>query len=221
MTRRSGVLRRHYTKLTVFERLQLALTALARRDLDHLRALDQTCPGADHDPYLTRLFTLQYAASLLVVQLLAHAVLLAHSPARRTRPPPTPPPSPLSEPPCPSDPLPRSDPPPPAGQAPPLPDRIPAPPDDPDADQPGADRPTAIFHRQAALWRAFVAWCGELGHDPHQVLLMAPLIPDERDPAFRLIQTQIETFENLPNAAEPPDASDPYPNLFKTTFTPP
>jgi hypothetical protein len=220
MTRRSGVLRRHYTKLTVLERLQLGLAALARRDLEQLRALDQTCPGADHAPYLARLLTLQYAASLLVVQLLAHALLLAHSSARHTHPPRSPQPTSQSQPPRPSDPLPRSTAAAPNKQAPPFADRVPTPLDDSSVHRSARDRATAILHRQAALWRAFVAWCGELGHDPRQVLLMAPLIPDKRDPVYCLVQTLIETIENLPSVTAPPNQSDPFPDLFKTTFTP-
>ena len=76
MTKRTNRLRRHYSRLTVFERVQLLLAAQERDDPLEIRTLDETCPGADLYLYIARMLALEHSACLLVVQLLAQALLL-------------------------------------------------------------------------------------------------------------------------------------------------
>jgi hypothetical protein len=77
MSKKIDRLRREYPRLTVSERVQLLLAAQERGDRWEIDALDRTCLGSDLPSYITHVAALERAASLLVVQLLAHAVLLA------------------------------------------------------------------------------------------------------------------------------------------------
>ena len=91
---------------------------------------------------------------------------------------------------------------------------------DPDPD--GALR--RLLERQAAIWRGFVAWCQDVGHDPHQVMFLAPMGTDERDPAFFVIQQAIEQIEEWAHApGHPliaPDKVETWHELFTGLFRP-
>jgi len=67
-----------------------------------------------------------------------------------------------------------------------------------------------LLNREAAIWRGFVAWCQDVGHDARQVLRLAPLGLDQRDPAFFLIHGQIDRIEG-----QAEDAQDPFPDPQK------
>jgi len=70
------------------------------------------------------------------------------------------------------------------------------------------------LERQAATWRGFTTWCQDIGHDPRQVLRLAPIGPDETDPACFIIRQQIEQIEKqIEHAIE--HAQDPFPDPDK------
>jgi hypothetical protein len=91
-----------------------------------------------------------------------------------------------------------------------------------DSDPDGAMQ--ALLERQAAVWRGFVAWCQDVGHDPHQVVLLAPMGSDDRDPAFFVIQQaieQIEAWARAPrNTLIAPDKVETWHDLFTGLFRP-
>jgi len=64
-----------------------------------------------------------------------------------------------------------------------------------------------ILGRQAAIWRGFSAWCHDVGHDPRRVLRFAPIGPDESDPAFFLVHSQIDAIESWSG-----DPQNPFPD---------
>jgi hypothetical protein len=65
----------------------------------------------------------------------------------------------------------------------------------------------SILERQAAIWRGFAAWCRDVEHDPRQVLHFAPIGPDESDPAFFLVHSQIDAIESWSG-----DPQNPFPD---------
>jgi hypothetical protein len=66
--------------------------------------------------------------------------------------------------------------------------------EDPDA-RPADDPPLiSLFTRQISLWRGFIAYCHDLGHDPDHVLTQAPLGTDARDPAHLLFYTHLASL---------------------------
>ena len=81
-----------------------------------------------------------------------------------------------------------------------------------------------LLERQAAIWRGFVAWCQDVGHDPHQVILLAPMGSDDRDPAFFVIQQEIEQIEEWAhdpgNPLIVPDKVEMWHELFTDLFRP-
>lgn len=81
-----------------------------------------------------------------------------------------------------------------------------------------------LLERQAAIWRGFVAWCQDVGHDPHQVMFLAPLGLDKRDPAFFVIRQAIEQIEEWAHApAHPliaPDKVETWHEVFTGLFRP-
>jgi hypothetical protein len=82
----------------------------------------------------------------------------------------------------------------------------------------------ALLERQAAVWRGFVAWCQDVGHDPHQVMLLAPMGSDDHDPAFFVLHQAIEQIEAW--ASDPcnplvaPDKVETWHDLFTGLFRP-
>jgi len=161
-------LRKHYDKFTVTERVNLVLAAQERGDEAEVHALENYCPITASLNYEGRILSLTQAASTLAVQLLARDVLVVKrfESLANTRKN--------------------------AGQAdanPPLdgPDIAPAIAND--------DKLVLLLDQAAAIWFGFSAWCRDVGHDPHQVLRLAPMGSDDRDPAFFLIHQQIELFE--------------------------
>ena len=161
-------LRKHYDKFTVTERVNLVLAAQERGDEAEVHALENYCPMAASLDYEGRILSLTQAASTLAVQLLARDVLVVKrfESLANTRKN--------------------------AGQAdanPPLDDPDIAPATAPD------DKLVLLLDQAAAIWFGFSAWCRDVGHDPHQVVRLAPMGPDDSDPAFFLIHEQIELFE--------------------------
>jgi hypothetical protein len=79
----------------------------------------------------------------------------------------------------------------------------------------------SLLQEGSALWRAFVAWCQDLDHDPHQVLLMAPLGRDDADPARFLLDLLVERFETWsPDLLPAPDRERRWRQLFRASFSP-
>ena len=188
-------LRKHYDKFTVTERVNLVLAAQERGDEAEVHALENYCPLAASLNYEGRILSLTQAASMLAVQLLARDVLVIvkrFESLANTRKN--------------------------AGQAeanPPLdgPDVAPATAHD--------DKLALLLDQAAALWFGFSAWCRDVGHDPHQVVRLAPMVPDDRDPAFFLIHQQIELLErSAQHLLHDPDKVEMWRQLFTQAFQP-
>ena len=186
-------LRKHYDKFTVTERVNLVLAAQERGDEAEVHALENYCPMAASLNYEGRILSLTQAASTLAVQLLARDVLVVRrfdEYLANTR---------------------KND-----GQAnanPPLdgPDIAPAIAND--------DKLVLLLDQAAALWFGFSAWCRDLGHDPHQVVRLAPIGPDDSDPAFFLIHEQIELLERWgQHLLHDPDKMEMWRQLFTQAF---
>jgi hypothetical protein len=79
-----------------------------------------------------------------------------------------------------------------------------------------------LLVQQAPVWHGFAAVCQDLGHDPRQVLRMAPLGKDERAPAFYVIHHLIEQLELLAEvehgALLDPDQVRTWRRLFTRAF---
>jgi hypothetical protein len=75
-----------------------------------------------------------------------------------------------------------------------------------------------LLEREAALWRGFLAWCQDVGHDAWQVLRLGPLGPDGRDPAFFLIHEQIEHIERRAEDAQAPFPDPEKVKMWRDTF---
>ena len=171
-------LRKDYHMLTVVERVNLVLAARERGDDAEVHALDQYCIAADVDEYKMRMIQLTHTASMLAIQLLAREALIFrrladHINAQEDAPTPDRPhPDPTT-----------------------TPDR--RHPDGTTAPEPiyGDEVLASLLERVAATWLGFSAWCRDVGHDPHQVLRLAPIGRDDRYPAFFLIHRQIELSE--------------------------
>ncbi|MCK4314828.1 MAG: hypothetical protein KAX24_03565 [Anaerolineae bacterium] len=185
-------LRKHYDKFTVTERVNLVLAAQERGDEAEVHALENYCPMTASLNYEGRILSLTQAASTLAVQLLARDVLVVKrlESLANTREN--------------------------AGQAdanPPL--------NDPDIAPATAidDKLALLLDQAAAIWFGFSAWCRDVGHDPHQVVRLAPMGPDDSDPAFFLIHQQIELFErwaqHLPHGL---DKAEMWRQLFTQAF---
>ena len=77
----------------------------------------------------------------------------------------------------------------------------------------------SLLQGQSALWRAFVAWCHDLDHDPHQVLRLAPLGRDAADPARFILDLLVEYFETCaPDLLRDPDREQRWRQLFRRSF---
>ena len=76
-----------------------------------------------------------------------------------------------------------------------------------------------LLQEMAVLWRAFVAWCHDLDHDPHQVLSMAPIGRDDADPARFILDLLVEWFDAWsPDLLRDPDQERRWRHLFRATF---
>ena len=185
-------LRKHYDKFTVTERVNLVLAAQERGDEAEVHALENYCPMTASLNYEGRILSLTQAASTLAVQLLARDVLVVKrfESLANTRKN--------------------------AGQAdanPPLndPDIAPATATD--------DKLVLLLDQAAAIWFGFSAWCRDVGHDPHQVVRLAPMGPDDSDPAFFLIHEQIELLERWgQHLLHNPDKAEMWRQLFTQAF---
>ena len=186
-------LRKHYDKFTVTERVNLVLAAQERGDEAEVHALENYCPMTASLDYEGRILSLAHAASMLAVQLLARDVLVIvkqfESLANTKKN---------------------------AGQAdanPPLDDTDIAPATAID------DKLVLLLDQAAALWFGFSAWCRDMGHDPHQVVRLAPIGPDDSDPAFFLIHEQIELLERWgQHLLHDPDKMEMWRQLFTQAF---
>jgi len=69
-------LRQYYSKLTPAERIRMFVAAFHRRDYDDLDLLDRTCPVTDLLTYAARITGLQFAATHVVLQILAHQLYI-------------------------------------------------------------------------------------------------------------------------------------------------
>jgi len=79
----------------------------------------------------------------------------------------------------------------------------------------------SLLQRQAAIWRGFVAYCRSAGHDPHQVLHLAPLGLDDADSAHFILHQQLEILDALAaDTADDPDLFQTWRDLFRRAFTP-
>jgi hypothetical protein len=163
-------LRKRYAKLTATERVNLFLAAQERGDEAEAHALEHYCPMAASLDYEGRMLGLAQAASMLAVRLLAHDVLIVNKfeSLANTR-------ENAAQ----------------AGANPAL-DHSDIAPDTANDHKLGL---VLLLGQAAAIWFGFSAWCRDVGHDPHQVLRLAPMGSDDRDPAFFLIHQQIELLE--------------------------
>ena len=77
----------------------------------------------------------------------------------------------------------------------------------------------SLFKTQIALWSGFVAWCQDMGHDPYQVLHMAPLGIDHKELAASIVHQQIEICEEFAKHLPPdPDQIHIWRTLFMHSF---
>ena len=187
-------LRKHYDKFTAVERVNLVLTAQERGDEAEVRALENYCPMTQSLDYEGRILALALAASTLAVQLLAREVLAVKR----------------------------------------LDDLVSAADNakqnakqnaaNPalaglDANIADDDQLVSLLEQAAAIWFGFSAWCRDLGHDPHQVLRLAPIGSDDGDPAFFLIHQQIEYSEKwAQDLLHNPDKMEGWRQLFAQAF---
>jgi len=162
-------LHKHYDVFTVVQRVNLVLAAQERGDEDEVHALENYCPMAQSLEYEGRMLGLALAASALAVQLLAREVLTVKWLEDLVN---------LRE------------------------DKehakgVAANParDDLDLNIANDGNLASLLEQAAAIWHGFSVWCRDLGHDPHQVLRLAPMGPDDGDPAFFIIRQQIEYSE--------------------------
>ena len=89
-----------------------------------------------------------------------------------------------------------------------------------DATNPASDPALlSLLRRQAALWRGFSAWCRDLGHDPRQVLLLAPLGPHENDPAYFVLHQHIACLDACyPHLSDDPHQVQIWHDFFTRSF---
>ncbi len=166
-------LRKRYATFTLVERVNLILAAQERGDEDEIRALQSYCSQAQSLACETRILALALAASTVAVQLLAREVLTVKriedlaNPREMTR----------------QDGESAQ-----AVPANPVPDAL-------DLDVADDDKLASLLGQAAAIWHGFSAWCRDLGYDPHLVLRLAPIGPDDASPAFFIVHQQIEYAE--------------------------
>jgi len=78
----------------------------------------------------------------------------------------------------------------------------------------------SLLKEGCAMWRAFVAWCAELNHDPHQALRLAPIGRDDAEPARFLLDLLVERFETGSAELSPdPDRERYWGYLFRGPFS--
>jgi hypothetical protein len=191
-------LQKHYGNLTVVERVNLVLAARERGDETEVLALEDRCPVAKSIEYHERMLHLIAVASVLAVQLLAREVLIVVRLSDLVK----------------------------AGQnaeqnakqdakqdgADPALDGL-------DSNLADDDRLDLLLEDAAAAWLGFSAWCRDLGHDPHQVLRLAPVGPDDRNPAFYILHEQIELSERWPHRLlHDPDRVEEWRTVFAQVF---
>ena len=91
------------------------------------------------------------------------------------------------------------------------------------AHAPASDGDPALLsplQEECAMWRAFVAWCAELNHDPHQALRLAPIGRDDAEPARFLLDLLVERFETGSAELSPdPDRERYWGYLFRGPFS--
>jgi len=187
-------LQKHYGNLTVVERVNLVLAARERGDEAEVIALEDRCPMAQSLEYHERMLHLIEAASILAVQLLAREVFIVArlsdlANARQNAKQNA-----------------KQD-----GANPTL--------DGLDSNLADDDRLGLLLEQAAAAWLGFSAWCRDVGHDPHQVLRLAPMGLDDRDPAFFILHEQIELSERWPHRLlRDPDRVEEWRTAFAQAF---
>jgi hypothetical protein len=191
-------LQKHYGNLTVVERVNLVLAAQERGDETEVHALEDCCPVAKSIEYHERMLHLIAVASVLAVQLLAREVFIvarlsdlanARQNAKQNAKQNT-----------------KQD-----GANPTL--------DGLDSNLADDDRLDLLLEQAAAAWLGFSAWCRDVGHDPHQVLRLAPVGLDDRDPAFFILHEQIELSERWPHRLlRDPDRVEEWRAAFAQVF---
>jgi len=191
-------LQKHYGNLTVVERVNLVLAAQERGDEAEVLALEDRCPVAQSLEYHERMFHLIEAVSVLAVQLLAREVLIvvrlsdlvnARQNAEQNAKQNA-----------------KQD-----GADPTL--------DGLDSSFADDDRLVLLLEDATAAWLGFSAWCRDVGHDPHQVLRLAPVGPDDRNLAFLILHEQIELSERWPHhLLRDPDRVEEWRTVFAQVF---
>ena len=89
--------------------------------------------------------------------------------------------------------------------------------------EPGADpdlecRLMSQLERQATIWLAFVAWCRDAGHQARQVLRLAPIVLDDREPAFFVVHQTIDMIESWARDTEGSDTPFPDPGQVQEWY---
>ena len=74
------------------------------------------------------------------------------------------------------------------------------------------------LERQATIWLAFVAWCRDAGHQARQVLRLAPIVLDDREPAFFVVHQAIDLIEAWARDTEGSDTPFPDPDQIQEWY---
>jgi hypothetical protein len=91
-------------------------------------------------------------------------------------------------------------------------------PDEPAADPDLERKLMSQLERQATIWLAFVAWCRDAGHQARQVLRLAPLVLDDREPAFFVVHQTIDMIESWARDTEGSDTLFPDPGQVQEWY---
>jgi hypothetical protein len=91
-------------------------------------------------------------------------------------------------------------------------------PDGPAADPDLECRLMSQLERQATIWLTFVAWCRDAGHQARQVLRLAPLVLDDREPAYFVVHQAIDLIEAWARDTEGSDTPFPDPDQMQEWY---
>ena len=186
---------KQYVALTRVERVNLILAAEEEEDQDEMLALENTCSEEETRCVYGHLVRLSCAASAVVIQLLALEVLMVKR---------------IED----------------------LLGRVEASGRD-EGDEKGAagsassgwarigedEKLAALMEEAATSWLGFSRWCWEVGHDPHQVLRLAPMGSTEAGLPYTILRDQIEYSERWASQLLPdPDHANPFYQLLSRGF---
>ena len=196
-------LRNQYWTLERVERVNLIMTAQDQEDPDELEALENTCNNEERRCLSAHLLCLSCAASAVAIHLLTLEILivkriedLLYAAQAATGDQPGENPSASSN----------------------------AAPEASDTDARWArladdDKLAAFIREAAAIWLGFCRWCWEVGHDPHQVLRLAPMGSTEADLPYAILRDQIEYTERWATELLPdPEHADAFYQLLSRNF---